>query len=96
MNQFRFVRHLFAAYLHQDWDLEYSSAMEAIRQFWTDTPSEVRIQVLADLAGLLGLSDAKLEAYLYEDVCLGYWPPGDQMTEREWLLGLQEHFKENV
>ncbi|GIZ52340.1 contact-dependent growth inhibition system immunity protein [Noviherbaspirillum aridicola] len=95
MNSSRYpaLRHLFGAYFHQDFDLEYKDAEDAINGFLSLEPQqeiEASVVELHDLLKL-GLSESDLERLLIR-LGLAYDATSTGLTNSEWL----EHVKQRL
>jgi len=73
-----------SGYLHQDWDLDYTGAEEAVREFASTSTEDSVLKALGELTVLLASdrSEYELEQYLKDASC--YYRPIDS-TIREWL-----------
>jgi hypothetical protein len=76
---------LFGAYLHQDWDMEFSSSWEAVQVFRDSLSVDELVAAIDEVRTLLSLDDVQLNSKVFEDLGLGYWPQGDGLEVREWL-----------
>lgn len=78
---FRFL----AGYFHQDWDDDYATFADGVRDFLTCTREEIR-EVASELKAFLNefQDDKELRKGIIE---LGnnYEPNNDGLTDREWL-----------
>lgn len=83
------VRKFFGGHLHQDYDAEYRDEWEAVRDFATGaTPSRIA-GAIRGLRLLLASyhDDSELLDATYL-LGLGYYPPADGLTYRQWLEGV--------
>jgi hypothetical protein len=80
------LRLLMSSYFDEDWDLNGGTAMEVLRSFREDEPEPVVQRAYDQVVELLSrnLEEPELEAEL-ERLGLGYNPPGDGLSHREWL-----------
>jgi hypothetical protein len=85
------LRLLMSGYFDEDWDLNGETAMEVLRSFREDEPEPVVQHAYDQVVELLSrnLEEPELEAEL-ERLGLGYYPPGDGLTHREWLEQVAE------
>lgn len=88
---------LVGAYLHQDWDFEYGDDVwDAVRDF-RDGTSAHRVVDAADQARRILDADhdeSGLKA-IFDEMGLGYHPPGDGWTYRGWLTELEKFLRSN-
>lgn len=75
-----------AGYLHQDWDVDYESPIEAADAFARSEPNDLVLASLDELDELLrvDMTDAELRQWLLEVGCY-YSPTGSAAA---WLSGL--------
>ena len=85
MNAQPLLAQLFGAYLHQDWDLEFSSSWDAVHAFRASLATTDRERAVSELHVLLELEEGVLRTAVFEELGLGYWPEGDGVELREWL-----------
>lgn len=84
------LHHFFAAYLNEDWDLNYGTVRRTIQAFMTFEPAERVGGARQELAELLAAYDeAELQAIAFEEGC-GYWPPADGLTYTQWFHKLAQ------
>lgn len=81
-----FLSQLFGAYLHQDWDLEFSSCWDAVRAFRESLSEQDLEHAVHEVEMLLRMEDTPLRAEVFGELGLGYWPDGDGLELREWLI----------
>jgi CdiI immunity protein len=77
---------LISVYFGEDWDLFGDTAAAVLESFRDDEPDLVVQRAYEQVVELLerDLDEAELEAAL-ERLGLGYHPPGDGTTHRQWL-----------
>jgi deoxyxylulose-5-phosphate synthase len=85
MNGFPSLARLFGAYLHQDWEVEFSSPWDAVRVFRKALSSNEVTNSIKEIAQLLMLDDPVLSSVVFGELGLGYWPQADGHELREWL-----------
>ena len=86
------LRHL-GAYLHQDWEYEYTSPNDAIEAFIKDDSSPEFINnFCAELQEIIPLVQemADPERFLCEVLGWNYCPTADGLTVADWLRRVQE------
>lgn len=78
---------LVAGYLNQDWPLDYATVWDAVRAFCDEEPPTVVAQARNQALQLLRSVDSEeeLKRVLVDELGSGYWPPGENLTFREWL-----------
>lgn len=71
MGDYPGLRHLFGAYLHQDWPIEHEDWRGAIDQFTRESSFEEVAEVRGDLQALVnaGLTEAELEEVMAQLQC---------------------------
>jgi hypothetical protein len=80
------LSHLFGAYLHQDWGMEFSSCWEAVQVFRDSLTVDELVAAIHEVRTLLSLDDVRLNSKVFEELGLGYWSHGDELEVREWLI----------
>ena len=88
------LRTLMAAYLHQDWDVEYSDVWAAVADFVDHAPQCMIAAAHSELRDLIAqdLSAAAIEVALAHYSC-AYYPPGDGYTLDGWLRELERRLQ---
>lgn len=83
---------LLGGYLHQDWDLDYATADEAVLAFARDAPTKVS-RACTELARLIlvinGMTGQEAMDFLMREFGLYYYPPVRGETYAEWLRRIQ-------
>ena len=91
------VRSFFSAYLHQDWQEEYASSLEAANDYSYCGEIADRISTLEGLQRLIDLSN---EGGFYEDDLLNfgcyYLPSRDGYSLPEWLYLIKEVMESGI
>ncbi len=85
--KFPYLRHFFGAYSHQGWPYIDGTAEKVIEHYVSgESKDEVdhAVRELDELL-LLGLSDAELDAAVYDDFGCCYTPEPDGISMTEWL-----------
>lgn len=79
------------AYFHQDYDLEYSGADEAIRDFGDEEPASVR-GLLDEIDRLLAspATETELADLWDKELDAFYIPTDDGQTYRDWFAHVRE------
>ena len=84
-DKYPYLFRFFAGYFHQDWNDDYATAADGVRDFLTATRPEIA-KVATELKAFLNefQDDAELRKSMIE---LGneYAPSRDQLTHRGWL-----------
>ena len=76
-------------HLHQDFDLDFESADEAIQQAIVGSSADCRHAVAREIDALLASHrDEDSLAAGVGELC-DYHPPGDGLTYRQWLLNVR-------
>ncbi|HYW07392.1 MAG TPA: contact-dependent growth inhibition system immunity protein [Longimicrobium sp.] len=78
-----------AGYFHQDWDLDDPTWEAVVDHFARDAPDLVP-PARRDLARLLAAPDGDVERILFDEIMCAFYPPGDGLSIREWLIRLDE------
>lgn len=75
----------FLGYFNQDWDIDYATAADGIREFLTDSNDRI-VGATAELKTFLReiKDDEELRKAITEFGC-EYDPSRDRLTDREWL-----------
>lgn len=91
------LRGVFAAYLHQDWDLDWADPRDALRDFAETSATSVVERFLAQLDQVLAgpLSDDDLVALVTHDLGSSYVPLPPSET-RAWLVSARQVVAEAV
>lgn len=86
MTRFEQLRQL-GAYLHQDWDVVYGGAWDAVRAFKRDASDHDLRAATAQAEELraAGLDEEQLRRVVVDELGVEYWPPGDGLTFQAWL-----------
>ena len=85
------LERLFRTYLHQDYDLRYSSVVQALRAFRAESDAAEVRRAIAEIDALLAAHpvDAQLHAQLRERGFI-FYPPRDGETTQSWLRRARE------
>ncbi len=88
------LRAFLSGYLHQDWDVEYATAVEAAVDFVRNEPPVVVAAARKQLMSLLRADppEQALQRYLQEAGC-GYHPPG---LIKDWLEQLAQCWQQQT
>ena len=82
------------AYFHQDWKSEFSNSLDAVNEFISTSPEELRIQLLCEVELLLYKKDLK------EDLVwlLGgnFRPESEGFTIKLWLQEIERALQESM
>jgi CdiI immunity protein len=93
-NEWRNLRTLFAAYLHQDFIEDYGDEWGAVRRYCADA---TKSDILAAADELKNILDSTQDEHELEDIAdrLGsfYFPPGAGQTYRGWMTDLERFLR---
>ncbi len=86
-NEFPLIKNVFCAYLHQDSDLEFGSADEAILAFSSHANDVEKGRALAELDVLLGysLNEEQLKSVIFDELGCCYFYPAEWSDGVAWL-----------
>lgn len=91
------LKYLFGCYFHQDWNLDYSAAEEAIQDYLAASQKVELTEAIKEINWLrewlrqAQLSDKDISTLLLEQLHLNYIPvPKDAASYNEWLFYLRE------
>ncbi|SED32583.1 hypothetical protein SAMN04490357_4503 [Streptomyces misionensis] len=88
--QFPELRHLLAAYFHQDFSRFYQSHTEALDDYFSGTSPEDIAQAAGEIESLLALVDSEEELDRVTEILgLQVYPP-DGVPLRQWLADIRE------
>jgi hypothetical protein len=85
--QYKHLRHLLGAYLHQDWSAEFSSPDDAIDAFREKEPLECVRGVCTELEDVIPLIESMHdpETFLWQVLWCYYYPKADGLKVADWL-----------
>ena len=83
------LRQFFGAYFHQDWDADFGTvdrALSAAIHQYDDVRKREQLS-----RGIVAFveehpEDRELDAALFKELACEYYPPGDGLLSRSWLL----------
>lgn len=91
------LKYFFGGYFHQDWNLDYSTPEEAIRDYLAEIQKVESTEVIAEINWLrewlvqVHLPDKDISTLLLEQLHLNYIPvPKDAASYDEWLFNIRE------
>ena len=86
------LRQFAGGYFHEDYDLEFATADEAVGGFRQESPSESINTVLHELKSLVdsSLTEDELDDLWINQLHANYDPREDGMTYREWFAHVRE------
>jgi hypothetical protein len=88
--EWRELRTLFAAYLHQDFIEEYGDEWNAVRQYCADATAPYIAAAADELADILErFQDEKQLEDVADRLGSSYYPPGVGQTYRGWMTEVE-------
>jgi hypothetical protein len=91
------LQEFFLGYFHPDWRLDDNSRGAVVERFKRTAAKDAAGHVAADLADLLAepLSEEDLHEKVLREYSLFYDPWHDEVTMREWLVGLLKEMEDS-
>jgi len=87
---------MLGAYLHQDFDLDYETAEDALNNSVTDAGRERLTRAAAELHAHRRARDDEEATRCFVNELCDYQPPGDDLTYVAWLDHVQAVLKEAI
>lgn len=94
MGNYSNLEQFLGCYFHQDWVDFAASFSEAVSLYLNESPFDDIQKTLMELRDLLSKDDPELVKAV-ESMC-AYYPPGDGLTYREWLLRVADQLNAYV